>query len=169
MEAFRKGDPVIYGTNGVCMVADVTTQASTPDAEARTYYILSQTAQRGMTIAVPTDNQTLVSRMRRLMSREEIDALLADAKGRQYPWIADRRARADAFHGILTAGKHRDLLLMIRCIYLQKETLQQNGKRLNVSDEATLKAAEKLVTEEFSYTLGIEPAAVGEYIRERIF
>ncbi len=168
METFRKGDPVIYGSNGICMVADVTTQASAPGAEARTYYILSQENNRCLTIAVPTDNLALVSRMRRILTREEIDALLAEAKGQTLPWIPDRRVRADTFHAILTAGMHRDLLLMIRCLYLQRQTLLQSGKRLNVADESTLKAAEKLVTEEFSYALEIEPHAVGDYIRQAL-
>lgn len=165
METFRKGDPVIYGTNGVCLIADVSMHAPTPGEEARRYYILSQNSGCGMTIAVPADNPALVSRMRRVLTKDEIDALLAEAKGRDYPWNPDRRGRADEFSAILAAGMHRDLLLMIRCIYLQKQALLRANKRLNVADEATLKAAERLVTEEFAFALGIEHAAVGGYIR----
>lgn len=168
LEAFTKGDPVIYGTNGVCTVADIRMQSPAPEQEARMYYILSQTAARGMTIAVPADNPALVARMRRPLTKEQIDTLLTEARGQAYPWIADRRARADAFHGTLANGMHRDLLLMLRCIYLQGQALQAAGKRLNVADEATFKAAEKLVTEEFSCSLGIEPAAVGAYIRDAL-
>ena len=57
------------------------------------------------------------------------------------------------------------LLLMIRCIYMKKRELLPLGKKLPTTDENTLKAAEKLVEEEFAYSLELPRTDVGKYIR----
>ena len=54
------------------------------------------------------------------------------------------------------------------CIYERKSVLTEKGKKLTSADDNVLTSAEKLVREEFAYTLGITEDEVGEYIREKI-
>ncbi len=165
---FCKGHDVIYGTYGICHIEDVCLMSTPPDGAERMHYILSQHNRSGLTINVPADNEALVSRMRNVFSKEKIDELLSHVKNKEILWIDDKRARAARYHDILTKGVEEELMLMIRSIYLRGQQLKQNGKRLNVSDETTLKAAQKLVTEEFAYALCIEPDDVGAYIRRAL-
>lgn len=168
MKQFAVGEHVIYGANGICTVEDIVLQSPVAGAPACRYYILRQMENKGLTISVPTQSETLLKRMRRVFTKTEIDALLSGAYGREQTWIDDKRERADAFRLILSGGITEELILMIRCIYLRRQMLAKHSKKLNVSDENTLKSAEKLVREEFAYALGIEPDAVGRYIRNAL-
>ena len=100
------------------------------------------------------------------MTREEINDLLLGMKGKELEWEKDRRVRSERFHEILSQGVTQDMLLMIRCIYLKKRELAGTGKNLPTTDGNTLKTAERLVEEEFAYTLGIKTSEVGPYIRK---
>lgn len=165
---FAVGEKVVYGTNGICTIEDIIRQSPIPGEDERTYYILRQKENNGLVISVPAESEALLSRMRRVFSKQEIDSLLLGTCGREQEWIEDKRARADAFRIMLTGGITEDLILMIRAIYLHRQALAKNAKKLNVADETTLKSAEKLVREEFAYALQIAPDAVGRYIRQAL-
>ena len=71
----------------------------------------------------------------------------------------------EQFRTILVDGVTQKLLLMIRCIYMKKRELTEQGRKLSTTDENILKSAEKLVEDEFSYVLDIPQSDVGRYIR----
>ena len=82
----------------------------------------------------------------------------------------DRRknARNNCFRQILKDGKLEDFLAVIRCIYQRKMLLAEKGKKLASADEAVLVSSEKLIREEFAYTLGIPEGEVTEYIKSKL-
>ncbi len=67
---FEKGEYIIYGNSGVCEVQDYLKA----DKEQRIYYVLAPVGAKGSTIFSPVDNQKVF--MRKVMTREEADALL---------------------------------------------------------------------------------------------
>ena len=83
-------------------------------------------------------------------------------------WLVDRRGRVEYFKEILHDGVNGKLLNMIICIYEQRRKLLRSGKKLSVTDSTTLKAAEKLVEEEFSWALKIDIEEVPRFIRKRL-
>ncbi|MDD4076025.1 MAG: CarD family transcriptional regulator [Eubacteriales bacterium] len=168
-QEYSKGDYVIYGVNGICKIEDVRVQKPAfGDGAAQPVYVLRRLEKANLTITVPVGSEKLMAKMRRLFTKAEIDALLLGAREHEIEWIEDKRERANAFRGIMMQGVREDLILMIRCIYLQKQNLLLRGKKLNIADEEALKTAERLVKEEFAYSLGIEPDAVGTYIRNAL-
>ena len=52
--------------------------------------------------------------------------------------------------------------------YEKKRELAKNGKKLSVTDQGTLKTAEKLVEEEFAWALDMDPKDVPAFIRRRL-
>lgn len=162
---FEKGQYVVYGTNGICLVEDIKRMSFTRGMAEADYYVLNPGTNNDSTIFVPLDNEILLSKMRALMTKEEIDSLLLGTKGKEIKWNTDRRLRTEAFHEILMQGVTEELLLMISCIYLRKRELINENKKLPITDSNTLKAAEQLVEEEFSHVLGINAGEVGKYIR----
>lgn len=162
---FEKGQYVVYGTNGICSVEDVTEMSFTRGMEKAPYYILKPEAANASTIFVPLNNEKLMSKMRALMSKEDIDALILGTRGKSIEWDSDRRYRTESFHDILAEGVTEELILMISCIYMRKRELIAQNKKLPSTDSNMLKMAEKLVEEEFSCVLGIKPEDVGRYIR----
>lgn len=162
---YQVGQFVVYGTNGICTVEDITEMSPARGMEKAPYYILKPAGADTSTLFVPMKNEKLVSKMRAVMTKEEIDTLLMGMVDKELEWETDRRYRTENFHDILTKGVTEDLLLMISCIYVRKRELIIQNKKLPATDSNTLKAAEKLVEEEFSHVLGIKPHEVGKYIR----
>ena len=62
----------------------------------------------------------------------------------------------------------RRILLSVGMLYLHKQELIAQGKKLASSDEAMLREAEKLTENEFAFVLGLNADEVGSYIRARL-
>ncbi len=164
---YKIGDMVMYGTNGICAVTDIQKMMFPMETEERTYYVLKPVSTRNSTLFVPEDNEQLMSKVRHLLSREEIDAAIVQSD-KSAKWIEDRNARFTYFNSVLKSANPKELLSVIRCIYLRKQDVLASGKKMASADETVLASAEKLVREEFAYSLGIPEADVGEYIRTSI-
>lgn len=163
--AFKKGEYVVYGDNGICSIEDVKEMQAAADTPTQLYYILKPVNAANCTLYVPVHNLSLCGKMRYILSKEKIDALLSDSRNKEIEWIEDKNERAAYFRDILKSGLQENLVLLIQCIYLKSLKLKMLGRKLPIADENVLKRAEKLVREEFSYALSIEPEAVGPYIR----
>lgn len=161
-----KGQYVVYGTNGICLVEDIRMMKFALDTEKNPYCILKPASSDSSTIYVPLNNEKLMGKLRPVMTKEDIDSLLLGMRDKEITWDGDRRNRTERFHDILAGGVTQTLLLMIRCIYMKKRELISLGKNLSATDEGTLKSAEKLVEEEFSYALHIPKEEVTTYIRD---
>ena len=74
-----KYDFVHYGAYGVCQVEDIRPIRFGPDTPRREYYVLKPISQDGASIFVPADNLKLMSRMRPVLSEEEIDRRVREA------------------------------------------------------------------------------------------
>ena len=163
---YSKGEVVMYSTNGICVVDDIQKMLFPMEREEKTYYVLRPVSSRNSTLFVPSDNELLMSKVRRLLTKEEIDEAIVgcDDMGK---WIENRNARYAYFNTVLKNGNPRELLSVIKCIYARKAWTLEVGKKLANADEIVLSSAERLVREEFAYTLGIEEGEVAEYIRTK--
>ena len=75
---FSAGDTLVYGTQGVCRIKEISTlQFGKTQTE---YYILTPVADERSVVYVPTGSEKLVSKMRELISREELDELKKEVK-----------------------------------------------------------------------------------------
>lgn len=167
MSTYNVDDIVSYGKNGICRVAEIK-RMKFDRAEEREYYILAPLNDKNATFFVPVDSPVLLSKMRKAMLKQEIDAVLDSAKDKSIDWIDDKKERNDAFRAILTAGNPRQMLLLAHCIYNKKKEKKAAGRKLWACDEALLQSIEKLIGEEMSWSLGIPEAKVGEYIRKKL-
>ena len=163
---FDIGEYVSYGINGMCNIEDIRPMQLSQSVEKMMYYILRPESNPKSTIFVPVNNQKLVSKMRELMTKDEINAMLVRMKDRTLEWEKDVRFRTESFHEILSNGVNQDLILMIRCLHRKRQELVQLGKKLPVRDSNTLKTAERLVEEEFAHVLHIKCEEVSDYIRD---
>lgn len=169
MSQYCKGEYVNYAANGVCLVADIGAPDFEPSAKDP-YYILKPIGDRATTVFVPMGNELLLSRMRKLLTKEEIDSLLGAVKDGSVEWINDRKKRAELFEGIIKRNGILDILRLVGCLYIKREELagKIGNKRLTFSDQDVLERAERLIEDEFSFVLGIPKAEVAEYIKRRI-
>ena len=165
---YNKGDFVVYGTNGICKIDDVQKMTFPMEKEEHTYYVLKPKGNSASILFVPEHREELVSKMRYVLKKDEIDNILLGTSESNVKWIDDRNSRNNYFKKILSEGKPEEFLELIRCILERKAILAENGKKLSLADEAILSSAEKLVREEFSFVLGISEDGVTEYIKDKM-
>lgn len=158
---FCVGQTVLYGSNGVCMVDDVTEKRI--GKTKMQYYVLKPLCNNTSTLFVPTANQQLVSKMRRILTEDEAEAIL-----RNLPpcgdWNDNKQERSEQFRAIITEGSCVELIRLIRLVRTHGQEQLAGEKRLHISDERFLKEAEKMICEEFSLVLHISRDEVLERI-----
>ena len=160
------GTYVLYGKTGVCLVQEQTSMKM--GKEISQYYVLAPISDGRSSVYVPCDNAALVERMRPLLTREEIDALLVDADDVRQPWIEDRNERGALYRRVAAEGDRQQLIRVICCLFRKKYERQEMGKHLSTMDEAALQECMRLIDEEFSMVLDIPRSEVVNYILERI-
>ena len=78
------GEIVLYGSNGVCEITEITTKKIGKDSIE--YYVLKPVCSDSSTLFVPTQNEMLVSRMRVVLSSDEIKDILSQKTDNEI-WI----------------------------------------------------------------------------------
>lgn len=161
---FEKGTYVVYGKTGVCCVEGCEEMAFSGTDKAM-YYVLRPHRDASSRVYVPRDNEMLMSRMRPIFTKEEIDDLLRGARLDEVEWIEDKNERMIQYRAILTQGDRRRLVCLVRRLFEVQSERVASGKKLSAADEQLLKECVRLVEEEFSIVLGISSQQVDKYIR----
>lgn len=159
---FQIGDMVFYGGSGVCKIDSVTTREF--GDEMRDYYVLIPVNSQASTIYLPVDNENLVSRMREIMSKEEVYQLIHELPVAQDIWIENESLRKSEFQRILRDGKQTEISTLARTVYLHQQQLQNCGRKLRQNDERMLKEAQRMFCDEISYVLEMPPQQVVSFI-----
>ncbi len=150
---FSVGQNVLYGTNGVCVINDITEKKV--GKISMEYYVLKPLGANSSTLFVPTKNEQLVKRIRGVLTKDEIDSILADLP-EAGEWNDNKQERSEEFKNTISNGECVELIRMIRLIKSHSELISRSGRRLHMSDERYLKEAEKMVSEEISFALGVD-------------
>ena len=163
---YSVNERIHYGGSGVCVIQEIATMRFGRTRER--YYVLKPVYQNTSVIYVPVDNAQLVSKMRPVLSRAEVDALIDGMPDAPTAWNEDPQARKASFDALLHSNKCSDLIVIIKTLYAHKERRQADGKNLHVSDEAFLREAQRLLYDEFAGALDIHPNQVQSYIQDKL-
>jgi CarD family transcriptional regulator len=124
---------------------------------------------KGSTIFAPTDNEVVLKKMRRLLTKDEIHKLIDSMRSENAVWVENENERKELYRNILAKGDHLELIKMIKAIYAHKAEREAEGKRLHMSDERFFKDAEQILYNEFQYVLDLnDKNGLMAYIFERI-
>ena len=163
--AFEAGSHVRYGGTGICLIERIEEIVYPGQSGPRRCYVLRPIRNQGVEISVPLDNETLCARMKPLRTKEELDAMLEQAVGAAaIPWQEDRKLRAQEFRRILAGGDAQQLFSLLHCVLSRSRELAQRGKHLSAADDSACREAERMLDEEFAFTLGTTPQEAGAYI-----
>jgi len=163
---FSVGQNVVFGTDGVCVIKDKIWMKI--DGTEREYYVLCPAYDEKSTIYSPVDNGGQPSRIRAVITEEEINDLLKDVSEQKMKWIADDNDRKELCDSIIKSGDRKALMLMIEMLYVRREEQKANKRRFRIVDDNYLKKAESILNCEFAFVLGIAQEDVPAYIVERI-
>lgn len=163
---FQIHDVVVYGTQGVCQIVGIDEQKI--DREVKKYFVLKPKADQAATFYVPTWNEKALSKMRKVLTPEEVNVLIDSMPGMDSSWIANEAVRKETYKKVLASGDHAAIISMIQTLYLHKKEREAEGKRLHMSDERFMKDAEQLLFNEWQYVLNMEKTELMAYIFGRI-
>ena len=156
------GERVVYGIHGVCSI--VTVEQRIIDRKKADYYVLEPVDQPGSKYYVPVNNQIAVSKLRPLLSAEELKELLDSPQLVSVSWIADESRRKSQYRELINSGDRGAILSMIRLLHDHKISQLAAGRKFHLCDENFLKDARKLLTSEISLVLGMSKQDVAAYI-----
>ena len=163
---FSVGSHVVYGSHGVCEISEYRTMAFGDDDKE--YYVLSPIYDKRSTIFVPFDNMVLLSQMRPVLTKEEIDELIDSVIPGTYGWIPSDSERKSFCAATMKSGDRLAIFHMIEMLYMHRERMLDEKKHFHVTDERFLKDAEKMINDEFAFVLGIPCSEVEHYVEERL-
>lgn len=148
------GKTVSYGAQGICTISEITEKKF--KADIIKYYVLEPVFDKNSKIFVPIDNEKLTSRMKEILSKDEIIEIINSLANEETTWINDDNERKEAYKQIILSGDRNEIVKLIKALYLHRENQKLIGKKLHISDERLLKEAEKVVYDEFAYVLNID-------------
>lgn len=163
---YQPGDQVLYGIHGICRITDVETRMVS--GRSIRYFVLEPRGGTGTKFYVPADNEAAVGKLRKLLTRQELDDLLASRTVRQDVWIADENQRKQVYRELINSGDRARLVSMIGTLYRHKENQAAAGRKFHLCDENFLRDAEKLLRGEFAVVLEIPPDQVASYIQNAL-
>lgn len=149
---YQLGDVVAYGSTGVCRITALTEREL--HGTKTQYYQLEPQREHGATVLVPVDNDTLLRRMRPVLTAEQIDTLLRTLPEAPSEWCDNEQERKARCREVPCSGDAYALARLACSAYRQRQALAAQGKRLRQSDEAMWKDAERLLCDEIAFVLG---------------
>lgn len=162
---FKKGEYVVVGNKGVCVVDNVTTlDISGVDSE-REYYILKPVYVPGSTVYVPTDS---ADSMRRVLTKDEVTHLIHEIP--QIPLIdtVNDKLLEQEYRGCMKTNSCEEWVRIIKTIYLRKQKRQELGRKVTAVDAKYFRIAEDNLYGELAVVLNIPKTEVESYITSEI-
>lgn len=162
-----KGEHIVYRNGCIYLISDIRKEDLCGEGP-RLYYVLQPVFDDRSVTYVPADSADAEKLMRSVLTREEIDSAIARAESGEMEWPEDAKQRAALYEGLIARGDAASALMIWKKLGLRRELLEEKKKKLYASDARILDRAEKAVTEEFAFALGIEKNTVLTYIKSRI-
>ncbi len=163
----KTGEYVSYKNNGICKIVDIVTKEFA-GMDSKTYYELQMVFDQGNVLYIPVDAENLVQEMRHVLSAQEIEDVIVQSEQYQDMWIDDGKARAAQYEEILAEGDRSRILWIIKTLSAHRKQTEQNKKKMYAADAKVLASAEKIIKEEFAFTLGIDREQVIPYIIDQL-
>lgn len=163
---FAIGETVIYGHHGVCEITGIQ-DMEIMDAK-RSYYVLRSVFDSSSTYYLPFGDEKVSDKIRKILSVEEIEALIKQMPEEDTIWIENAHERRTLYKQIVVKNDSSEVIRLIRTLHLRQEHLKETGKKLHVADERFFKDAEEALYQEFAFVLDLKPEEVLPFIFQKL-
>ncbi len=163
---FAKGEYVVYGNKGVCLILDVSRIDLPGVDQDRLYYVMQPIHNTNGTVYLPIDSTKAV--IRKVMSKDEANKLIRDIPDIKELAVPDEKRREASYKEALKTCSVYAWVSIIKALYARKNERQAMGKKITALDERYLKAAEHELYGELSIALGIPQDDMGPYLQSHI-
>ena len=161
------GSQVVYGIHGVCNIIDV--EIRTIDRKKVEYFVLAPNDQPSARFYVPMRNEVALSKLRPLLTKGELEALLCADSSCGNCWVADENQRKQKYRELLGNGDRAALISMMRALNQHREAQLAAGRKFHLCDENFLRDAGKVLCSEISLVLGIPQGEVNAYLKDKLY
>ena len=164
---FKKGDYIIYGSTGVCLVEDITVPDYLKQHGINKDYYRLAPVYRTETIYTPVDTSVF---MRSIITKEEADNLILKIPSIQEEHfeIKDHRTLAENYKASIKSHECEDLIRLVKTVYTRSRQMIDSGKKPAQTDMQYMKQAEDLLHGEFAVALDIPITEVPTYISNKL-
>lgn len=159
---YKKNDMIVYGNEGVCKITDIISRRFAD--KIMDYYVLKPYYNEKSVLYIPIQNEELTSKMKKILSIEEIYEIIHMVPDEDDHWIDNDNQRKERYKEILRDGDRKEIMKMIRSLYLHQQKLKESGKKFHMTDDKFFKEAEKILYDEFAYVLDIKQEDVIPFI-----
>ena len=162
---YKKGDNVLYGTYGVCVIEEISTLDIPGIDNKKMFYTLcprNSTAK----IYVPVDGDT--SKLKNLLSKKEAMDLIEDIHDLEPLRVYDKKKPESSYKEAIRSGDRVEMIRLIKCIYFRNKERSDEGKKTTTIDEKYMHIAEDMIYQELGEVLKIPKDQIVDYLTERI-
>lgn len=159
---FKKGEYVVCGNKGVCVVEDITTLDISGVDKKREYYILKPVYMAGSTVYVPVD--TSKESMRNVLTKAEADQLISGIPDIPLITITNDKLLEQEYKGCMKTNSCEELIRIIKTIYLRRQKRLEEGRKVTAVDAKYFRLAEETLYGELAISLDMSRNDVETYI-----
>lgn len=163
---FVKDEYVFHESSGVCRVADIQRAPLDNMPADRHYYILHPVHDANSVLYVPVDSDRIF--LRRLLNREEADALLDQIAG--VATIEEPNAKLLRARYVEAMSTHMPLewVRVIKTVYRRATELGARSQRLSETERSMGESAKRHLHTELALALGLSESEMEQYITDHI-
>lgn len=163
---YKIGDFVVYGTSGVCRIAEIGTPQLSNVDKNKQYFTLAPVYSTEI-IYAPVDTRVF---MRPVMTRDEAEELIGQIPeiGEERIDIKNLQLLTERYQASFQAHNCVELVHLIKSIHMKNTNASRRGKKPSTVDQRYQKRAEELLHGELAVALGIPLEAVPSYIQDRV-
>ena len=163
---YQAGEWLVYGIHGVCRV--VGTEKQLVNRKRTQFLVLEPLNQAESRFYLPTENPTAMAKLKPVLSKDELNALLTSEEVREEGWIQEENLRKQYYRDLIGSGDRTALMKMVTNLYRYKAAQAASGRKFHQSDENFLRDAEKLLASEIALVMEMSAEAAREYLRSQL-
>lgn len=161
---FKVGDYVIYKTEGVCRVDQITTMDSnSKEKQKKLYYVMVPIKDSGLKIYSAVDNTAIPRRP--IMTEQEARTMVESMADLPVLEIENEKYREESYKKALKSCDCQEWVRVAKTIYLRRKGRLSEGKKSTAIDDHYQKAAEELLLSELFVAMNMSEEEVDKYIK----
>lgn len=149
---FQVNEVIVYGKHGVCKIIAKGKIDMPMIDKNKEYYTLMPCKEKATIVYAPVENNKTI--MRYVLTLEEVNNLLKEVPNLQEIPIENEREREICYKETLGSCDCRELIRIIKTLYLRKQARLESGKKTTAVDERYFYLAEDQLYGELSFVLG---------------
>ncbi|MBQ8545917.1 MAG: CarD family transcriptional regulator [Clostridia bacterium] len=150
----KVGAIIVYGAEGVCRVTDIQRLSFSAKDDEKEYYILVPESNASGKLYLPKDNQLLMSRVKPLLTYDEIKEIIA-SNDNIIEWVEDSKARNKYYKELMATYDRRNVFGIAKQLYLVKTGKLPVNVNFTAWMEDVLKKTSQILYSEFSYVVDL--------------